>query len=281
MNTINSLIERGTIRALGPVFDPRKLGYVSTLAAARFDIEKADEIAATMSSINEITHSYIREHNFNLWFTVTALNDERLNAVITRIQQCSYVDKVISLPVKKTFKILAVWETSEGVVKSVPLNNNVRLLTDTEKAIVWALQLSFPIVKTPFRAIARSVGLEEDTLLQILIEWLNNGIIRRFGARLNHTGIGYICNILAAWHGSDSDSWGERFAKLPFVSHCYIRETNEDWPYELFTMIHARSEAEIETFLKIMSDIAKGAGMIAMKTLRELKKTSMKYYMED
>jgi len=281
INSISSLMDEGTIRAFGPVFEARRLGYVSTLIAAKVSNERVTELAAAMLDINEITHNYLRDNEFNLWFTITALNSDVMDKIIKWIKNFPDVNKVINLPAKKVLKINAVWGTGVSKTTNIDYETETPPLAETGKNLVKALQNEFPIVENPFRVIANSTGADEPELLETINSWLDNGTIRRFGARLSHKKIGYTHNILAAWEGKDSELWGDKFAEFTQVSHCYLREPHDDWPYELYTMIHAKSDIEANEILKTMKSIARGAKMVAMKTLYELKKTSMKYFMEE
>ena len=281
INSISSLMDEGIIRAFGPVFEASKLGYVSTLIAAKVGNDRITELAAAMLDINEITHNYLRDNEYNLWFAITALNSDVMDKIIKWVKKFPEVNKVLNLPAKKVFKINAVWGAGEFKTSNINYETKVPPLDETGKNLVRALQNEFPMVENPFRVIADSTGTDESEIMDIINSWLNNGTIRRFGARLSHKKIGYTHNILAAWEGKDSELWGENFAEFTQVSHCYLREPHDDWPYELYTMIHAKSDTEADEILKTMKDIARGAKMVAMKTLYELKKTSMKYFMEE
>ncbi len=281
IDSIRSFMETDVIRTLGPVFEARRLGYVSTLIAAKVDDDRVSELAAAMLEINEITHNYLRENEFNLWFTVTAINAERMEEIIAWVKKFPGVNRVINLPMKKVFKINAVWGTGKSETRNADNSITVQSFDETGKKLVGALQNNFPVMEKPFGVIANSIGENEPAILEIINNWLKNGTIRRFGARLDHRKIGYTHNILAVWKGKNPELWGEKFAGLDFVSHCYLRESHDDWPYELYTMIHAKSLSESSENITTMKTIAQGAQMVEMKTLFELKKTSMKYFMED
>ena len=281
IDSILSMMNEGIIRIFGPVFDARKLGYVSTLVAARVDKNSVNECAVAMLDINEITHNYLRDNEFNLWFTITALNSDIMDSIIKLIDTFHGVKKVLTLPVRKVFKINAVWKTGKSETKKIDYEAEVPPLDKTGKIIVRALQNQFPVFENPFRVIADTTGINESTIIETINSWLSSGTIRRFGARLNHKKIGFTCNILAAWSGKDLERWGNKFAESPDISHCYLRKSYEEWPYELYTMGHARSEAEANDKLKSMREFAQDSDMVALKTLQELKKTSMKYFLED
>lgn len=281
VGSISSLMDEGIIRAFGPVFVARRLSYVSTLIAIKVGNDRVTELATAMLDINEITHNYLRYNELNLWFTITARNSDVMNKIIKWVKKFPEVNKVLNLPVRKVFKINTVWGTGESKATNVDYETEVLPLDESGKSLVRALQNEFPIVKNPFKVIADSTGTEEPAIMETINSWLEDGTIRRFGARLSHKKIGYTHNILAAWEGKNSELWGEKFAEFTQVSHCYLREPHDDWPYELYTMFHAKSDTEANEILKAMKSIARGAKMIAMKTLYELKKTSMKYFMEE
>jgi DNA-binding Lrp family transcriptional regulator len=147
--------------------------------------------------------------------------------------------------------------------------------------MIRALQQEFPIVEHPFRLIAGSIGLDEETVLQTVREWVGNGTIRRFGARLSHRRLGFRLNVLTAWNGPEVEQWGRKFAESTAVSHCYIRQAYPYWPYTLYAMVHARSEHELRRIMASMLRTAPGASMVRLKTLYELKKSTMRYFVEE
>ena len=104
---------------------------------------------------------------------------------------------------------------------------------------------------------------------------LKSGVYRRFGALANHRLAGFTANALVVWKTEEADALGERFAAFPFVSHCYRRKAAENWPYSLYTMVHARSEAELEAKIRTLREAAADAECLTLKTVREYKKTSV------
>ena len=281
IESLLTMKDEGIIREFGPVFDPRKLGYVSTLVAASVDNDSVEECAAAMMEIDEITHNYLRDNKFNLWFTIIALNADYLQKIIKRVEKFPGVIKAINLPVRKIFKINAVWGTGNSKAVHPDSGTKAPALNDSAKTLIRALEEHFPIVKKPFTVIAEKTGIDEPAIVDTVNSWIQSGVIRRFGARLNHNKIGYTSNILAAWKGHDVELWGNAFARSPYVSHCYLRKPHKVWSYELYTMVHAQSNREIKDILDNMQATAQGSEMVALKTLKELKKTSMKYFMED
>ena len=86
LQTIQSLQERGVISRVGPVFRPNRIG-VSTLAAMSVPAEDIDCVARIVSAFPEVNHNYERDHEYNLWFVVTASSEEHLDIVLYEIEQ--------------------------------------------------------------------------------------------------------------------------------------------------------------------------------------------------
>ncbi len=276
---VRSLIHDKVVREFGPVFDPRRLGYVSTLVAARADKDRVSELAAAMLTVNEITHNYYRDGEFNLWFTITAANRMAMDGIIRWVDKFPGVSKVLDLPAERSFKISAVFDAAVPEVRA-PNGRETIPASPDDRGLVRALQSAFPIVERPFLAIAEELDLDENAILSLINVWMSTGVIRRFGARVSHRRMGFESNALVAWEGSDVETWGIRFAEIPAVSHCYLRTPHPEWPYRLYTMVHARSDREMEKTIAFMCSIAEGSGHVLLRTLYELKKTSMKYFME-
>lgn len=102
---IKRLVENGVIRRLGGIFDSRKLGYIGTLCAMKVPKDKIEEVAAVVNSFSGVTHNYIREHSFNMWFTVLAPSKEKLDEIINKIKSNTGIDEMMVLPAEKIFKI--------------------------------------------------------------------------------------------------------------------------------------------------------------------------------
>lgn len=105
LKTIRWLKAKGIIRRLGAVFDARKLGYYPTLCAAKVSPERVEEVAAVLNEYPEVTHNYLREHEYNLWFTLIAESEERQRSLLEEIRQKAGLEEILNLPAKKMFKI--------------------------------------------------------------------------------------------------------------------------------------------------------------------------------
>lgn len=152
--------------------------------------------------------------------------------------------------------------------------------TKLEKKIIAAIQGDISITSKPYLEIANKLEISEKKLLGILADLCDQGVIRRFGATLHHQKSGFKANAMVAWKVDKSriDEVGNQLASFKEVSHCYSRIPGENWPYTLYTMVHAKNS---ETCIKIASKMAERVTISDYKILfskRELKKTSMKYF---
>ncbi len=105
LSRIRSMISNGLIRRLGGIFDSRMLGYHSTLCAMQVDQRRIDEVAAVVNSYPGVTHNYLREHEYNMWFTATAPSKEKLDEFIAGVKRDTGINEILVLPAQKLFKI--------------------------------------------------------------------------------------------------------------------------------------------------------------------------------
>jgi DNA-binding Lrp family transcriptional regulator len=102
-----ALVESGVIRRIGFSIDSHKMGYASTLAAVRIAPERVEEASELIAAYPQVTHSYLREDAFNIWFTVIAENTSRIAAILEEIRTKLGLSKedIMDLPVQKLFKL--------------------------------------------------------------------------------------------------------------------------------------------------------------------------------
>ena len=157
------------------------------------------------------------------------------------------------------------------------------MLTEIEKRVVAAVQDDMPVCPRPYAEIARRIGLEEAELLETLSRLCQRGVIRRFGATLRHQQSGYRANAMTAWRVPEErvEQVGRLMAASTHVSHCYRRNPAPDWPYNLYTMIHAADEQQCRNIAAELSQRAEVTDYALLFSRRELKKTSMLYFADD
>lgn len=155
-------------------------------------------------------------------------------------------------------------------------------LTTLERKILGAIQFGLPLSRTPYQELAETIGISTDQLLEILRQWKTEGKIRRLGAIVNHFRMGHGVGAMVVWNVPESriDQVGELFASFPRVSHAYERPSGEQWPYNLYTMVHAADESELAATIETMRVRSGVEAYRALKTVRELKKVPPTYIVE-
>lgn len=111
---LQSLLAKGLIRRIGASLDSRKLGFCSTLAAISVEDSIVEQASEIIEKFPEVTHSYLRSDRFNIWFTIIAPDNERLEDIIKEIQSALSLEssQILNLPVKRLFKLNACFNIS-------------------------------------------------------------------------------------------------------------------------------------------------------------------------
>jgi len=157
------------------------------------------------------------------------------------------------------------------------------MLSAIEVKIVQELQKNLPLVSKPYEEIATGLGITEEELLDKIKAMKEKGYIRRLGAALRHREVGIAANAMIVWEipEEDCERIGKAVAAFPQVTHCYQRPIKEDWPFSLFAMIHFPTRQECEEMAKeISKEIGEHYPYKLLYSSQELKKTSMKYFLE-
>ncbi len=110
IDRLSRLKEIGIIRRIGGNFVPAKLGFVSTLCAARVPEEKLELFAEAVNRFSGVTHNYQRENKYNVWFTFIAPSREIIAENLETISRQTGVEEIIDLPATKVFKIRAKFD---------------------------------------------------------------------------------------------------------------------------------------------------------------------------
>ena len=154
------------------------------------------------------------------------------------------------------------------------------MLTELDKEIIASIQGEIAITERPYLEIAEKLGIDEELLLARMKDLCDRGVIRRFGATIRHQQSGFEANAMVAWKVDEDriDAVGEKMASSKAVSHCYRRNPTGDWPYNLYTMIHAKDEASCREIAGELSTEASVNTYTLLFSRKELKKTSMKYF---
>jgi len=156
-------------------------------------------------------------------------------------------------------------------------------MTEKDKLIIKALQEDLPLCPNPYAILASQIGISEEELLAAINNYLEQGILRRLGAVLQHQQAGFNCNVLVVWQvpAAEIARTGEILASFPEVSHCYQRPTYPEWPYNLYSMLHAKNSQEYEEIIARISQAVGIKQYLPLYSLKEWKKVSMRYFSAD
>jgi len=140
-----------------------------------------------------------------------------------------------------------------------------------------------PVPQTPFLVWVPGLGVPFDALREMHEAFLASGRMRRFAAVLHHRKAGFGANAMGVWAGPQGDPaalerMGETMAGFRAVSHCYERPSYPDWPYNLFTMVHGKSEDECRQTLAAIADATGLTDWQALFSSKEYKKVRVRYF---
>ena len=107
---VQKMKDEGIIRRIGAVFDGKKLGRVSMLCAARVPEDKIDSFVQLVNANKNVTHNYLRNHEYNIWFTVSGENEKYLEKFLKDVREKTGVKDILDMRAVKTFKINASFD---------------------------------------------------------------------------------------------------------------------------------------------------------------------------
>jgi len=278
LDRVRGLRERGVFRRFGAVLNPPVIGS-STLAAVRAPEERFDEVAEVIDGYRQVNHNYRRDHEWNQWFVVTAGSRERRDAILAEIEERTGCE-VLALPMRTDYYIDLEFpvvngdrfaresgearsasksasgersdpRASETAVSATRISESARGdLEPLETDLLLAIQDGFPLSSTPYADVAAEIDADVDDVLAAVERLLADGCIKRIGCIVNHVVTGFTNNCMVVWDVPDDelDERGEAVGSLPYVTLCYHRprRPDQDWEYNLFTMIHGREADAVD-----------------------------------
>jgi len=283
------LLDERIIREVTPIFDTRVLGYSSMLVAAKVDAEHPWRAAKIINSHPGVSHNYLRDHDFNLWFTIATEPGSKLgvDGTLDVLAELTGAHSIRQLPTLRLFKIRMDLEMEKGtdalaaVAEAVDHKEPEAIeLSDLDVAVIRATQGAMDPVEEPFAPAATELGMPVAKLLEHLESMRERRALRRVAAILFHRRAGFSANGMGVWNVPEEQilELGPRMASFRGISHCYQRPTYADWPYSVFTMAHGRSKDECDA---ILDSIAADTGIEDRRTLyssTEFKKIRMLYF---
>lgn len=279
MNRLKNLMRKKIIRYIGGIFDTKRLGVESTLVAMSVPERRLEKVARIINAYPQISHNYLRDSRFNLWFTLSAPDKSKLENLLSDIRAKTGINQILNLSTVRVFKIDARFNLKSDRKPQIgninyenkrPESKNLKV----DKKLIIALNKPLGITARPFLPMAKKLKMPEERLLFLLNAYKKNGLLRRFGAILDHQKIGFKVNGLVAWRVplNRINGVARIFRRFPQISHCYQRKVYPAWPYNLYTMLHCRDK---NPCLALVKSIALKSGIKDYRvlfTLKEFKK---------
>jgi DNA-binding Lrp family transcriptional regulator len=289
---VQELIDDRIIRQVTPIFDTRALGYSSMLVAAKVDAENPHRAAQIINSHPGVSHNYLRNHDFNLWFTIATEPGSKLGleGTLEVLQRLTGAESVRQLPTLKLFKIRMDLEMegdtkvlASAAVSEEPAETEAQPYDGLDVAVIRALQGDMPVVPEPYAPAAEELEMPQDRLLGHLRGMQERRLLRRVAAILFHRRAGFSANGMGVWKvpGERIAELGPRMASFRGISHCYQRPTYADWPYSVFTMAHGRSKEECDAILDAIADDTGIHERATLYSSTEFKKIRLLYFTDE
>jgi siroheme decarboxylase len=292
LSRVERLLRERIIRQVTPIFDTRVLGYKSMLVAASVDPENPHRAAKIVNSHPGVSHNYLRNHDFNMWFTIAVEPDSKLglDGTLDVIQRETGADSIRQLPTLRLFKIRMDLEMEQGTealqkaaADSEYLEPDPIELEELDIAVIKTLQGDLPVASEPYAPAAAQLGIPVEKLLSHLESMQERRALRRVAAILYHRRAGYSANGMGVWRVPEERilELGPLMSSFRGISHCYQRPTYEDWPYSVFTMAHGRSKEECDAILDSIEERTGISERVTLYSSTEFKKIRLLYFTED
>jgi len=273
------------VRQISAIFNPRFFGHKSALFAFKVPLERLDKVIAIINKHPGVSHNYLRNHSYNIWFILVTLPEMDLLEEANKLAHLCKVNDYLFLPALKTFKISTIFDNNtnfdfdkEEIIET-DLEDINKKISEKDKNLVKILQEPIPLIKTPFQEIAESLGIKEEDLFFWIKNMKEKGALRRFGALLKHYKLGFKTNIMVAWEVEKDriEFIIEELSKNLFITHCYERKTYPNWKYNLYTMCHFKKKKEKEK-IPLLAEKYGIKNVLMLETIKELKKVRLKLF---
>jgi DNA-binding Lrp family transcriptional regulator len=289
---VRRLLDERIIRQVTPIFDTRALGYSSMLVAAKVDPENPWRAASIINEHPGVSHNYLRNHEFNIWFTIATERGSPLglDGTLEVLAREAGAESIRQLPTVKLFKIRmdlemegGTTELAKAVEVAPPAETEPQPYDEFDVSVIRATQGDMPVTPEPYLGAAQALGIEQERLLTHLREMQERRLLRRVAAILYHRRAGFSANGMGVWKvpAERVMELGPRMAAFRGISHCYQRPTYADWPYSIFTMAHGRSKAECDAILDSISAETGISERVTLYSSTEFKKIRLLYFTGD
>jgi len=242
--------QEGSLSRIGGIFGA-KAGGAALLAAMQVPVDRLDEVAALVSSHPGVNHNYERENIYNLWFVVTASCEQTLVETLDFLEAKTGLS-ALRLRMRKPYRIDLGFDlqhqlaTSRGQSNAQVPDHSLTIAAH-DLPLAALVEEGLPLISKPFEQWAEQLHTTEGKVLEKLNEWLEQGVLRRFGCIVRHHEFGFDANAMTVFNVPDDrvDVCGQLLAERPEVTLAYQRERAPNWSYNLYCMVHGRDRATV------------------------------------
>ncbi|MBI2828310.1 MAG: hypothetical protein HYX77_03420 [Acidobacteria bacterium] len=272
------------LREISAVLEGSLLGYESALCAANVPEQELPRVIDVVNAHPTVTHNYLREHAYNLWFTIAVPRVMGLEETLARLESRADA-RFFPARRTRTYKVGVNFDLLSGenstAAQELPELAPLELSARQER-LFRALQTPLPLLERPFARLADLAACQEDELLGFARRHLG-GAIRRYVATFRQRRLGVRGNAMVVWNvsGEELDETGRRLARAPQVSHCYARERLPGFPYTLYSMVHGPDDTSCRDLVGRLASIVGTDDYAVLVTTRELKKCRLRYFLPD
>ncbi len=302
IDRIKKLVASGVIRDVRAILDAERIGYKSTLVAVKAERDRIDTLASSINLHPGVSHNYLRNHEYNMWFTLALREDKEFESEIEKLIGKPQADYLL-LPALRKFKVRVEFQLSgrsdaehqgrfhelaqqKAKSKRPAIRNCSKAplepLDDIDRKLLVLLQDRMEIVPELWSRAGQLLELSAEELFKRIRDLKDRGTIRRISGVLRHRRIGYAANGMACFRVEENaiEQAGIRAAEFAEVSHCYQRKTYPEWPYSLFAMVHGKSREETESVVQRIANAIDCSDYITLYSYKELKKERVRYFEE-
>ena len=258
----SELIDERIIRQVTPIFDTRALGYGSMLVAAKVDPEHPWRAAKIVNSHPGVSHNYLRNHEFNMWFTIAVEEDSAARPAGHARRAAGADRRRVDPPAADAQALQDPHGPRDGGrhrrrsprprSPRSPSSSSSSPTTSSTCAVIRATQGDLPVVAEPYATAAAAAGHDRRRAARAPAR---DGRARPAAPRRRDP-LPPPRRLQRQRHGRLEGARrqrivdvGPRMAAFRGISHCYQRPTYADWPYQIFTMAHGRSKEECDAIL--------------------------------
>lgn len=255
------LLGSGIIARIGGVVRPNTLA-ASTLAAVAVPALSIDSIATMISELEGVNHVYLRENDINIWFVATGPDRAYVDATLRDVERLSG-QPVLDLRLEQSFHIDLGFSLKGGPKPHNPLAapSVAYDAAPCDRPLVQILTSGLAVHPRPYQIAGAQLGISEEAVIARLHHMLESGIVTRIGAIIRHRALGWRSNAMVVWD-VDASEMAEKariLAAQKGINLCYQRRRYaEQWPYNLYCMVHAKSR---ESALRILDSASRKAGL--------------------